>query len=330
MIPAGLTPQLARHLPRLLLAVLWAIGSEVLLWSYPPDRTVMDWILILAGYGVLAYSLTDLAVRWRLRDLYGVASLGGLAALLYALIINPQFMLEDIPRTLVTRAMGSHALLFMGMLLLWLVMLRAVPLQWLLGPLAALIGLCWGTWVRYAPVLTDLPGPPLTDPTVFIVVGIAVVVMIGAVGLIGSRMPMTTGESLLMQPVEAAVVGLVAIALVYRQLDLGAIDLESRGLVVGLIGLCLAMLWFRKDTSYGYLIGDVRVNPPWGTWFASMMAFLIGASAAFSAPIIGDDSFNQVAVIAALFTLFGAMWLPGVSVILGLRAVLREVSSTPL
>ncbi|MEB2366629.1 MAG: hypothetical protein OZ933_11130, partial [Chloroflexota bacterium] len=132
------------------------------------------------------------------------------------------------------------------------------------------------------------------------------------------------------QPTEAVVVGFAAVALIYRQLDLGAIDLESRGLVVGLIGLCLAMLWFRKDTTYGYLAGEVRVNPPWTTWCAGMMAFLIAASAAFSAPIIGDDSFNQVAAVVALFTLFGATWLPGVSVILGLRAVLREVSSTPL
>ncbi|MBK9122258.1 MAG: hypothetical protein IPM16_03920 [Chloroflexi bacterium] len=330
MIPTGLAPQLARHLPRLLLAILWAIGAEVLLWSYPPDRSVIDWILTLAGYGVLAYALVDLAIRWRLRDLYGVAPLGGLAALLYALVVNPQFTLIDIPRTLVTRAMGSHALLFMGMLLLWLVMLRAVPLQRLLVPLAALIGVCWGTWVRYAPILTDIPGPTLTDPTLFLIVGIGVVALIGGVGLIGSRTPLARGEALLMQPAEAVVVGFAAIALVYRQLDLGAIDLESRGLVVGLIGLCLAMLWFRKDTSYGYLVGDVRVDPPWGTWFAGMMAFLIGASVAFSAPIIGDDSINQVAAIAALFTLFGAIWLPGVSVILGLRAVLRQVSSTPL
>lgn len=330
MIPAGLTPQLARHWPRLLLAVLWAIGSEVLLWSYPPDRTIMDWILNLAGYGVLAYALTDLAVRWRMRDLYGVAPLGGLAALLYALFVNPQFTLVDIPRTLVTRAMGSHALLFMGMLLLWLVMLRAVPLLHLLIPLAALIGACWGTWVRYAPILTDLPGPTLTDPTLFILIGLVIVALIGVVGLIGARMLPVRGESLLMQPTEAVVVGFAAVALIYRQLDLGAIDLESRGLVVGLIGLCLAMLWFRKDTTYGYLAGEVRVNPPWTTWCAGMMAFLIAASAAFSAPIIGDDSFNQVAAVVALFTLFGATWLPGVSVILGLRAVLREVSSTPL
>jgi hypothetical protein len=330
MIPAGLAPQLARHVPRLALAVVWAIGSEVLLWSYPPDRTVLDWIFHLIGYGVLAYALTDLAVRWRVRDLYGVAPLGGLAALLYALAVDPQFTLADIPRTLVTRAMGSHALLFMGMLLLWLVMLRVVPLQRLLVPLAALIGLCWGTWVRYAPTLTDLPGPTLSDPTLFLVIGIAAVGLIGVVAVIGSRLPAASGESLLLQPVEAGVVAFAAIALIYRQLDLGAIDLESRGLVVGLVGLCLAMLWFRKDTSYGYLVGSIQVNPPWGTWFAGMLVFLICASAAFSAPIIGDDSFNQVAAVAALFTLFGATWLPGVSVILGLRAVLREVSSTAL
>lgn len=320
---------LARHWPRLMLALLWAIGGEALAWSFPPDRSVFDWTLILAGYIALAYALCDLAVRWNLRDLYGVAALGGLAALLQALFLNPQMALVEIPRTLVTRALGAQGILLMGMLLAWLILLGVLPFRRLMIPIAVLMGLCWGTWVRYAPILTDLQAPVI-GADLFTITGIGCVLAIVLAAYIGTRQPTIKSSLLTLDSYEAGFVMAVAIVLLYRQFDKGPIDNLSRAVVIGLIGICLAMQWFRKDSTRSYLAHEIGIRPDWPLIVGSLFAFLICAVSAFNTKIIGDETFNQLSAVVLIFGLFGATWLPGVAAILGLRAVLREVSATQL
>ncbi len=329
MIPPSLQTAFARHWPRVTLAVAWAIGGEVLAWSFPPDRPLIDWALILAGYAALAYAMIDLAVRWRMRDLYGVAALGGLAALVYALFMNPQATLTEIPRTLVTRALGAHGLILMGMLLLWLILLDVLPLKRLILPIAVVMGLCWGTWVRYGPLLTALRAPVI-DVNTFSVIGVAIAAAIGLIAYAGTRVETVEPERLMLDPYEGAAVAAVLMALLYRQLDLAAVDMVARGLVVGLIGLCLAMMWFRKDSTRTFFHAPVRLRPPWALIAGSFLLFLIAGSVAFGAPVIGGEEFSQIDAVVLLFGFFGLAWMPGVAVILGLRAVLREVSADSL
>lgn len=324
-----MAPQLARHWPRLTLALLWAIGGEILPWSFPPDRAAFDWLLIIIGYVALSYALCDLAVRWNLRDLYGVAALGGLAALLYALFLNPQMALAEIPRTLVTRALGAEGILLMGMLLAWLILLGALPLRQLMLPIAVLMGLCWGTWVRYAPILTDLRAPVISADE-FTVIGVACVLAIAAMAYLGARLQAVAPKQLVLDNYEAIFVAAAAIALLYRQFDQGSIDATARGVVIGLIGICLAMQWFRKDSTRSYFGRETQLRPDWPLLISSLTAFLICAIVAFNAPIIGDEAFNQLSVVVLIFGVFGLTWLPGVAAILGLRAILREVSATQL
>lgn len=324
-----MTPYLARHWPRLTLALLWAIGGEVLAWSFPPDRALFDWILIAAGYIALAYALCDLAVRWNLRDLYGVAALGGLAALLHALLFNPQMALVEIPRTLVTRALGAQGILLMGMLLAWLILLGILPLRRLMLPIAVIMGLCWGTWVRYAPILTDLHAPVIGQDA-FVVIGVGCALAIAVTAYTGDRLPAVTPSRLTLDNYEAGFVAAVVIALLYRQFDQVSVDAAARGAVVGLIGICLAMQWFRKDSTRSYFARDTKVRPDWPLVTGSLIAFLMCAAVAFSTPIVGSEAFNQLSVVVLIFGIFGLTWLPGVAAILGLRAVLREVSATQL
>lgn len=321
--------QLARHWPRLTLALLWAVGGEILAWSFAPNRPLLDWLLILLGYVALGYALTDLAARWRIRDLYGVAALGGVAGLIYGLLMNPAFALEEIPRTLVTRVLGMQSLILMGMTLLWLLLLDRLPLRWITLPIAALMGLCWGTWVRHAPINTALAAP-IIDIDTFTIVGLAVAGVVLLLVYLGSRLPSAKPESLLLTPYESAFCAIVLIATLYRQFDLDTIDMVSRGIVVGLMGLTLAMMWFRKDSTYGYLAQPVQLRPAWGILAAGLVAFLVCASAAFGAPTFGTEAFSQLEAVVLLFGLFGLTWVPGVAAILGLRAVLREVSATQL
>ena len=54
---------------RLLLAVLLAFGSEVLLWTNPTGRSVLEWLVLLPGYFVLSTALLDLMLRYTRRTL---------------------------------------------------------------------------------------------------------------------------------------------------------------------------------------------------------------------------------------------------------------------
>src|SRR5512134_3791736 len=121
-----LSPSRFATLPlRLLLAALLAYGSEVLVWTNPPGRPLLEWLLFAPGYLVLASILLDFVVRYRVRDLFGVLILAGFYSLSAALLLNPESMLIDMPRTLVTRVMGAHGLLAAEMIGLFLALTGA-------------------------------------------------------------------------------------------------------------------------------------------------------------------------------------------------------------
>ena len=242
---------------------------------------------------------------------------------------DPQMALVEIPRTLVTRALGAQGILLMGMLLLWLLLLGVLPLRRLMLPLSVIMGLCWGTWVRYAPILTDLRAP-IISADAFTLVGVGCALAIAFMVYIGRRLPPVTPEELTLDSYEAGFIAAVTIALLYRQFDRGVIDNVSGGIVIGLVAICLGMQWFRKDSTRTYFNREVQLRPDWPLVASGLIAFLICAAIAFNAAIIGDETFNQLSVVVLIFGVFGVTWLPGVAAILGLRAVLREVSATQL
>src|SRR5258708_776960 len=95
----------------ILLALLLMFGSEILVWTNPAGRPILEWLLLIPGYVALSAVLLDFTVRYRIRDLFGVLLLAGIYSLSSALILNPASTLTDLPRTLVTRVMGAHGLI---------------------------------------------------------------------------------------------------------------------------------------------------------------------------------------------------------------------------
>ncbi len=108
---------------RLLLAALLGFASEVLLWTQP-TRPLLDWALLALGYLALSGLLLEIAARYRLRDAFGLLTLAGIYGMLNGLILNPATALIDVPRTLITRAMGAHAVAGLIALALFLALTR--------------------------------------------------------------------------------------------------------------------------------------------------------------------------------------------------------------
>ncbi len=65
----------------ILLALLLMFGSEILVWTNPPGRPLLQWLLLIPGYLALSAVLLDFTVRYRVRDVFGALLLTGVYSL---------------------------------------------------------------------------------------------------------------------------------------------------------------------------------------------------------------------------------------------------------
>jgi hypothetical protein len=310
------------------LASLLLLGAEVLVWLSPPSRPLWEWPLLIAGYVLLACALLDVLVRYRLRDLYSMALLAGLCACAAAVMQNPQTGLSDLPRTLVTRVMGAHALIALEMLYLFVALTSARPTwhrwAWLL---AVPIGAAWGVWLRWSPLLTDfrVDGlvPPLESALLWCGAGVALALLLA--WLAGRGQPLDLSTTLL-NTTGWLIVGSSSVVLVLIRILLGQVDFGGLAACALLMVFCVAILWFlrrpRGRVLYG---GELPAHTPALLLIVPTLVIFVGVAVfGYSLPLIGQlEAVNQVAIVTVGFTAYGLGWLPSVALILGGRAIER-------
>lgn len=330
-------PSLNTLQPRLLLALCLLLGSEVLAWNNPPVRPALEWLLLLPGYFALSALLLDFITRYRVRDLFGALVVTGVYTLTAALVLNPAATLDDLPRSLVTRIMGAHALLAAEMLGLFLYLTGGTfkPRYLFIG--AVIVGLAWGIWVKNWPPdegfgMVELP--TLLAYGVAALAGLAVLVY-GPFW--NPRLPAFTGEgakngvptagALLSRRgwlvVAVTLGGLLAVRLLRAEIPSEAL------VVVGLLVLCWAILWFRgRKKGASLLDGRVPVNPPPVTRFLLTGALFLGVAVfGYNLPAFQLGSVTPYSFIGLGFTAYGLAWLPTVSLVLGIQGYLRQLAT---
>jgi hypothetical protein len=327
MTPKALAQRIA---PRLLLTVLLGFGAEGLLWSAPSDRAVLDLALTLVGLLASASILLDLMARWRVRDLYGLAAVGGLFALGYATLLNPTVTLRDLPLSLLTDVMGGQALIAMAMLLIFFVIAGSAGYwAWLGVPLGALIGVCWGVWLRWSPTLGDWGAAP-TSPETVLLWGSGFAVAVLLLTVLTARLGPIPAEALRMGAYEMVLVGGVVIAALYRQFDSRAIDAPVYLTLSALAAVCVAMLWYRKDSYFSWLPDPWQAKPAALALLATLSVFVLAALWAYPQPAVQVGNLNLFDFIRLIFAIIALVWMPGVVVLIGLKAVMRDIQSKPL
>jgi hypothetical protein len=329
-----MTPPSTQHLalstffPRLLLAALLMFGSEVLAWTTPTAHTPFEWALRVVGYIILAALLLDFVARYRVRDLFGGLALAGIYTLLYALLLNPSYAFADIGRTLLTRVMGAHGLLAAEMLGLFLALTggnrpRTRNLLW--GG-ALIVGLAWGTWVRYWPPDEGLEQVPLATMLAYGLGGLALIVALLFYG--ARRTASLTPDDLKLSRTGLGILLLVLLALFALRLLQGVLDGGAVVLVGLILVICWAILWFReRKTGRSILDGHIPITPPpLSTLLPTIIIFFAVAIFAYNLALIQVGQVNQLTFIGIGFTAYGLAWLPTVSLVLGARAYLRQIS----
>jgi hypothetical protein len=332
---------------RLVFAAWLGFGSEIVLWT-DTARPLLEWAAILPVYIALAAILLELAAFYRSRGVFEAMALMGIYGIANALLINPATALVDVPRTLVTRALGGHALIGLAMLALFLYLWhvgsrsggRALALFAAVSGMTVIVGLAWGTWARWTPV--DLAGRAETPLMVMqiaaalVLAGIAVLCVRGltpppAERREGVSFPrLTRGEGLLCALILAAA-GVVRLAQ-------GAIDGFSAIAMPLLILYCLGVLYFRQRKTGGSFLNlppldpnrqEPREVPLRVTYRLVLIGVLFVAAgnagyAIMRTPEVVGTASDWVTITAVIFTGYGLVWLPCVSLVLGGRAFIRN------
>lgn len=335
--------------PRLLLAFLLLCGSEALAWTNPTGRPLLEWLLLVPGYLALSAGLLDFILRYRVRDLFGALILTGIYSLSAALVLNPASMLNDLPRSLMTRVMGVHGLLAAEMLGLFLVLTggsRRNQRYLLIG--CVVVGLAWGVWVKNWPPDEGFGTVDLTTMLAYGVGGLSVIAVLlygpfvrsgedadakngvptAGEDADGKNAVSTAGRVLQLSRRGWLVVAVVLSSLLGLRLARGEVPAGGL-LVVGLLVLCWAILWFRgRKKGQTLLDGRVPVQPlVFSRYLPAAVLFLAAAVFAYNLPAIQVGTITPFSFIGLGFTAYGLAWLPTVSLVLGIQGYLKQLAT---
>lgn len=319
-------PRLLPWIPRLLLGLLLLAAGDLLLWDNPAGRGPLDWAVRGLLYLLLACLLLDLALRYRVRDLWGMMFLAGIYTLLQALLLNPAASFADMPRTFVQQALGARWLLGLEMLGLFLVLLgggrRALRLL-LMGAVA--VGFNWGVWAAWYPVFNPAAYAPPPVEQMLAAALLLLALLLPLYILLRRTAPALTRGHLLLGGYALPALLLLLALLAALEWSAGSFPPEAL-LVPALLALCYAGIWFRKDTRLPSLPEQHLLLPA-----LPGAALLLAAGIFASAAVLGAElplvllfAYDQFALIVLAFTAVGMAWLPLTAFVLALRGVSRQ------
>lgn len=309
---------------RVLVAVCLFFGAEVVLWT-DMSRPLWMWLPVGLGYVAAGALIVDSLVRFRVFDLFSLLTLAGVFAVIGGIILNPGTALANLPITLVSRVMGEQVMAGV----IGLVMVMGLRRGW--GDLgvavgaALAVGVFWGVWAKgFAVEGVDTDRLPLAG---LVSVGAvsAVVVLV-----VARWQPREIDSAMLrLSRVELGAVIGVLVALMILGGVMGTITREAigyGGILVTLLGL---MLWFQTPTKAVPLVID---TPPTGApvrrlgvEMGLVAAFVVAGGGAYLIPAPQPDTISLTAIFAALLGTMGLIWLPGVCLVVGIRAYRQQV-----
>jgi hypothetical protein len=308
---------------RLSFGALLLVFSEWIVWQTPTEFTALEWAGLAALYLALAALSLDLIERFHVNDVFSVLVLAGLYGLVNGTLIS-HVVTRDLPFSLVIRPLAAQPLAFIGALAAFQILTsgRATgPLDFLA---ALLVGLVWGIWVRWFPVVAEEPVPEVEIAPALIALAVGLL----ACGLIRRALPTADiyrREDWRLTRIEWGLTGAVvwaALVIGYARKDITGTGL---GIVVGLGGFLIVLLHvtlkLRRKTSLLERITPPR-RPNLAAWVVVIAPFLLAGWIGYQLPGSGDDSIQSDLLFGAL-TGFGIVWPPAVSALIGVRTFVQ-------
>ncbi|GAB4571683.1 MAG: hypothetical protein Kow0077_09040 [Anaerolineae bacterium] len=314
---------------RLAVGLALLFYSEVVWWASDPlALDALAWATRLVLYTLTAALMLDLMGRFEVGELFGWLVIGGLYGLINgALITGSAF--DDLPISLITRPLGLHTL-GGGMLalawLFWLLDGRGItPLRLIV---VAGAGLLQGVWVQTYPLLpTNRMAVPALGQ-VAAVTAVGLILVPGMLWLVVRALRRTTeqplGPALQLNRIEWGLVGGGLAGLFAARFQADALGTFAGVVLGGLVGYLVLLLFLLRGQARQPVLerlSPVKV-PKVGVLAVFAVVHLLALVAGYS--LIRDDAAaGMFRVLTAGLTVFGLVWLPGVSVGLGLRSYIR-------
>ncbi len=308
---------------RLSFGALLLVFSELVIWQTPTRFDALEWAGLAVLYVALAAIGLDLVARFHVSDVFSLLLLAGMFGLVDATLVS-HVTTRDLPLSLLVRPLGALPLAFMGALFAFRLLLsgRASGPLHLLAALFA--GLLWGIWVRWLPVVSDDPIPAVGAGTALAATGTGLLVG-GLLPLLLRPTAPTVRAGWRLNPFEWAGAGGVLIAAFALGVTDGEIERTGVGLVVVLLAFMVVVLQVThpmrpRDSLLDVATPPGRPNLP--GWLLLVVPFLLAGWGGYSLPG-GDDRAVQSDILFGMITGFGVMWLPAVSVAIGMRAFMQ-------
>lgn len=307
----------ARWGARLGFAALLLTFSELVVWQAPGGYGPLAWLGLAALYLAFSAIALDLIARLAASDAPSLLLVAGAYGLANGTLIS-QVATRDLPLSLLARPLGAQTLAFLGALAVFRLLLsgQGARLPHVLA--AAIGGLAWGVWLRWAPGASDGTIPPVSTTTALIVTGLALVACL-PLAFLAARAPVARQEDWRLAPAEwiaAAGVLIAALGIGRAQGELGG---AGAAVIVALIAFMLGTLLATRALRGGHSALDAITPPRVPTvagWIALIALFLGAGWIAGALPGSGD-------LLIGLLTAFGAAWLPIVSAMVGVRAFIQ-------
>lgn len=313
---------------RVIFGVALLFGNEILLWQDPPLRSLPDWGLLLLGYIAISAILLDLAVRYRVNDVYLAMLMVCIGALLIGLLINPRLFLADFPRHLLTRVIGASAFISLEMWGLLIALLGGHIKRYrrnFIG-FGLVVGFNWGVWSHYAYLLNGWSTAPAQISQMILFAGICLG-MIGMGIFIWKKNAQSSYTPLIlrMNIIEWCLVGIILTCLFLVQ-GIGNVYLGIEIIAsLILIFVCWLGLWSSRPEK-GKMLMDAHF-PPTTSWIWSLfalIAFGIGGALGYGLPLLNLSGFSQLYLLELAFAGIGFIWLPLVAAVLAVRGIERQ------
>lgn len=295
-----------------------------MLWTTIQEHTPLDWTLRVVGYIAIATLTLDLAVRYRIRDLYDGMTLMAIVGVLVSLFIKPDFSFTSFPVSLLTRVMGGHTLVMAEMFGLFIVLTAGNNRRYrgLLLAVATWLGFYWGIWMRWNPALSGLFEPVgLVSALIYAAAFFAVpLVLWGIVTRISTQ---HTPTDFTLSLAEWFVLVTVFLLLFMAQalqnaVNVGAIVTSSLILLI-----CWSILWFRRSEIGTTLLDEhLPITPLDPRWLLGAVGLFVAVMLfAYHLPLVQLGAYNQLWLMEIGFGFVGTVWLPIVATVVSVRGV---------
>ena len=318
---------------RLLLAILLFFGGEVLIGTIFLEYTWLDWLVRIVGYGTLAVFVLDLAVRFRIREIYDAMAVFAMYGVLVSLLVTPTIAYAGFPRSFLSRVMGAQILLGFEMWGLFLVLTAGHNRRYrlLLLAIAVWVGFYWGIWMRWTPEFGTL-FDAVSLQSMFVTVAIFVVLALIVYFIITrSTIKLEPKDFQLSNP-QWWMLFAVMLALFLYQFYVVKVSIVPVLITALVLLVCWSIIWYRRESTGDTLLDKHFPIQPFPVLRIALAIIIFVGTTVFSyyLPLVGTREINQLWLMEMGFVAVGTLWLPIVAAVLAVRGVDRQMRTNQL